>query len=51
MKEAAAEAGRSIDEDHYGAAFAYRFGGANHLVTRVKCGKLTHLLSTVVVLA
>ena len=26
IKDAAAEAGRSIDEDHYGAAFAYRFG-------------------------
>lgn len=27
IKDAAAKAGRSIDEDHYGAAFAYRFGG------------------------
>ena len=26
IKTAVAEAGRSIDEDHYGAAFAYRFG-------------------------
>ena len=26
IKQAAAAAGRSIDEDHYGAAFAYRFG-------------------------
>jgi probable F420-dependent oxidoreductase len=26
IKAAAAEAGRRIDEDHYGAAFAYRFG-------------------------
>ena len=26
IKRAAAEAGRAIDEDHYGAAFAYRFG-------------------------
>lgn len=26
IKAAATEAGRSIDEDHYGAAFAYRFG-------------------------
>ncbi len=26
IKDAAATAGRSIDEDHYGAAFAYRFG-------------------------
>jgi probable F420-dependent oxidoreductase len=27
IQEAAARAGRSIDEDHYGAAFSYRFGG------------------------
>jgi probable F420-dependent oxidoreductase len=27
IKDATARAGRSIDEDHYGAAFAYRFGG------------------------
>ena len=26
VKRAAAEAGRAIDEDHYGAAFTYRFG-------------------------
>ncbi|MXY79071.1 MAG: LLM class flavin-dependent oxidoreductase, partial [Chloroflexi bacterium] len=26
IKAAAAEAGRAIDDDHYGAAFAYRFG-------------------------
>jgi len=26
IKEAAAKAGRSIDEDHYGAGFPYRFG-------------------------
>jgi probable F420-dependent oxidoreductase len=26
IKDAATKAGRSIDEDHYGAAFAYRFG-------------------------
>src|SRR5687767_3910818 len=26
IKEATAQAGRSIDEDHYGAAFTYRFG-------------------------
>ena len=26
IQEAAARAGRSIDEDHYGAAFSYRFG-------------------------
>jgi alkanesulfonate monooxygenase SsuD/methylene tetrahydromethanopterin reductase-like flavin-dependent oxidoreductase (luciferase family) len=26
IKDAATTAGRSIDEDHYGAAFAYRFG-------------------------
>ena len=26
IKAAVADAGRSIDEDHYGAAFAYRFG-------------------------
>lgn len=29
IKEAAAKAGRSIDEDHYGAAFAFRFGSPN----------------------
>jgi probable F420-dependent oxidoreductase len=28
IKQAAAEAGRSIDEDHYGAAFPFYFGGA-----------------------
>jgi len=27
IKAALVETGRSIDEDHYGAAFAYRFGG------------------------
>ena len=27
IKTAAAEAGRHIDEDHYGAAFGFRFGG------------------------
>jgi probable F420-dependent oxidoreductase len=27
IKQAAAAAGRPIDEDHYGAAFAFRFGG------------------------
>jgi probable F420-dependent oxidoreductase len=27
IKDATVKAGRSIDEDHYGAAFAYRFGG------------------------
>ena len=26
IRDAAAKAGRSIDEDHYGAAFTYRFG-------------------------
>ena len=29
IKAALPAAGRSIDEDHYGAAFAYRFGGAD----------------------
>ena len=29
IRTAAAEAGRSIDEDHYGAAFAFRFGRAD----------------------
>ena len=29
IRDAAAKAGRSIDEDHYGAAFAYRFGSAD----------------------
>ena len=29
IRNAALEAGRSIDEDHYGAAFAYRFGGTS----------------------
>ena len=29
IKEALAAAGRSIDEDHYGAAFAFRFGRAD----------------------
>ena len=29
IKDASAKVGRSIDEDHYGAAFAYRFGGAD----------------------
>jgi alkanesulfonate monooxygenase SsuD/methylene tetrahydromethanopterin reductase-like flavin-dependent oxidoreductase (luciferase family) len=29
IKVAAAGVGRSIDEDHYGAAFAFRFGGAD----------------------
>ena len=29
IKDAAARVGRSIDEDHYGAAFAYRFGDAD----------------------
>jgi alkanesulfonate monooxygenase SsuD/methylene tetrahydromethanopterin reductase-like flavin-dependent oxidoreductase (luciferase family) len=29
IKEAAAELGRSIDEDHYGAAFTFRFGAAD----------------------
>ena len=28
IKSAVGAAGRSIDEDHYGAAFAFRFGGA-----------------------
>jgi alkanesulfonate monooxygenase SsuD/methylene tetrahydromethanopterin reductase-like flavin-dependent oxidoreductase (luciferase family) len=27
IKAAASELGRTIDEDHYGAAFAFRFGG------------------------
>jgi probable F420-dependent oxidoreductase len=29
IKAALVETGRTIDEDHYGAAFAYRFGGPN----------------------
>src|SRR6185503_1044947 len=29
IRDAAAKAGRSIDEDHYGAAFTYRFGGTD----------------------
>ncbi len=29
IQAATTAAGRSIDEDHYGAAFAFRFGGAN----------------------
>ncbi len=29
IKAASAAAGRAIDEDHYGAAFAFRFGSAN----------------------
>ncbi len=36
IREATAAAGRSIDEDHYGAAFAFRFGNADDPgVTRV----------------
>ncbi|MDQ2762660.1 MAG: LLM class flavin-dependent oxidoreductase [Pseudomonadota bacterium] len=29
IKQALLQTGRSIDEDHYGAAFAFRFGGPN----------------------
>ena len=29
IRNAAAKAGRSIDEDHYGAAFTYRFGDSD----------------------
>lgn len=29
IRDAAAKAGRTIDEDHYGAAFAFRFGNAD----------------------
>jgi probable F420-dependent oxidoreductase len=29
IRDAVAKAGRSIDEDHYGAAFTYRFGAAD----------------------
>src|ERR1700761_9338514 len=34
IKLAAAEAGRSIDEDHYGAGFAFHFGSADAPVVR-----------------
>jgi probable F420-dependent oxidoreductase len=30
IKDAVVSAGRSIDEDHYGAAFTYRFGGRDN---------------------
>jgi len=29
IREASAAAGRPVDDDHYGAAFAYRFGGSD----------------------
>ena len=34
IKQAAREAGRPIDEDHFGAAFPYRFGDGNDDATR-----------------
>ena len=34
IKAAAAEAGRSIDDDHYGAGFAYHFGNRDALAVR-----------------
>ena len=35
IKAAVVEAGRSIDEDHYGAAFAYHFGHRRSGVAQV----------------
>ncbi|MEJ5222457.1 MAG: LLM class flavin-dependent oxidoreductase [Tepidiforma sp.] len=43
IKRAAAEAGRTIDEDHYGAGFSYRFGSADDPVVQRQLAGLARL--------
>lgn len=43
IKRAAAEAGRTIDEDHYGAGFSYRFGSADEPVVQRQLAGLARL--------
>ncbi len=43
IKRAAAEAGRTIDEDHYGAGFSYRFGSADEAVVQRQLAGLARL--------
>jgi probable F420-dependent oxidoreductase len=44
IKARTAELGRSIDEDHYGAGFGFRFGAANEPVVARYLGGLAKLL-------
>ena len=43
IKKAAAENGRTIDEDHYGAGFAYRFGSWDEPVVEQAAAQLSRL--------
>jgi alkanesulfonate monooxygenase SsuD/methylene tetrahydromethanopterin reductase-like flavin-dependent oxidoreductase (luciferase family) len=43
IKRAAAENGRTIDEDHYGAGFAYRFGSWDEPVVERAAAQLSRL--------
>ena len=44
IKEKAAEFGRTIDEDHYGAGFSYRFGSPDEPIVQRHNAGLTRLL-------
>lgn len=43
VRRAAAEAGRSIDDDHYGAGFSYRFGSIDEPVVQRQLAGLARL--------
>lgn len=43
IKRAAAEAGRAIDDDHYGAGFAFRFGSRDEPVVQGAMAQLARL--------
>ena len=46
IREAAAAAGRPIDEDHYGAAFGFRFGDWDEPIVQMTTRVLTRLAKT-----
>lgn len=46
IKAATAEAGRSIDDDHYGAGFAFRFGSSEEPVVQQQMAGLARLGAT-----
>ena len=42
IKEALKKTGRSIDDDHYGASFSFRFGNKEELISRIALKRLSN---------
>lgn len=42
IKEALKKTGRSIDDDHYGASFSFRFGNKEELISRIALNRLSN---------